>query len=548
MRCASWDSDHQVALIFGGEGSSEGTLVYDPYTNTWHRLKPKDEPDPRSGGNMAYDGANKLHVMFGTQFGNDPLTWTFDLRKNEWRGHKLKGPPTDRNDPVLAYDANGKRTIALVRALDKFEGKEVVGGHVETWAFDAKALAWRQLKPAREPDGWSNRSRGLTAIPEMNLLLAESVVNPAQKVLGVQREQQVWTYRYAKSDPPKVVPPTNVRVRTEKGAAVVEWDAVPGATSYCVYGLVGDTLWTGVWDDVAIKITRTSTRDTTPRKDQVPAYKVSAIFADGTESGHSPIVRAQPRVADDLIASVVGAKEVKLAWKPVPDAVGYYVERAPVEVFTEDQVVRLKKDTDPLLEPSVGAVKLIGKFERVTKELVKPTAFTDTGIDLTKLTKVEGESTFAHRFGKDQIDDKGKAYRYGVYAYRVRAVNALGVEGGPSAWALTIPSSVQHVYAKEDGTKCHLKWAASAESGIAGYRVYRMDGPKINGAGQKVVRRTADAQKELTFTDETGKTDTKRYWVIAVDALGQEGVPSAPAWGWRQFKSVYDGFTGAWHQ
>jgi hypothetical protein len=52
----------------------------------------------------------------------------------------------------------------------------------------------------------------------------------------------------------------------------------------------------------------------------------------------------------------------------------------------------------------------------------------------------------------------------------------------------------------------------------------------------------------LEWTDETSATDTKRYWIVAVDALGQEGIPSAPAWGWRQFKKVYDGFTGEWHQ
>src|SRR5438093_6802042 len=166
----------------------------------------------------------------------------------------------------------------------------------------------------------------------------------------------------------------------------------------------------------------------------------------------------------------MNAKEVKLYWKPVPDAVGYHVERAPVEVFTEDQLVRLKKDTEPLAEPSVGAIKSIGKFERITKEPLKAPdfdlpRFTDTGIDLTKLTKVEGEPTFAHRFAKEQIDG-GKPYRFGVYAYRVRAVNALGVEGGPSAWVLTIPSGVQNVFAKEDGTKCHLKWTANPEDGI----------------------------------------------------------------------------------
>ena len=40
LRCASWDAEHQVAVVFGGEGSREGTLVYDPYTNTWTRMKP----------------------------------------------------------------------------------------------------------------------------------------------------------------------------------------------------------------------------------------------------------------------------------------------------------------------------------------------------------------------------------------------------------------------------------------------------------------------------------------------------------------------------
>lgn len=30
LRCASWDADCEVVVIFGGEGSREGTLVYDP--------------------------------------------------------------------------------------------------------------------------------------------------------------------------------------------------------------------------------------------------------------------------------------------------------------------------------------------------------------------------------------------------------------------------------------------------------------------------------------------------------------------------------------
>jgi fibronectin type 3 domain-containing protein len=430
----------------------------------------------------------------------------------------------------------------------------VTAGHLETWAFDAKAFAWTRLKPEREPDGWPNRRRIMVAAPELNALVCEAYVNPTDKVKGVDREQQMWTYRFAKADPPKVLPPKNVRVTYEQAAPRIWWDKVPDAEKYIIYAGTGEAPWSAKFEKLAeVPESKNSAIDLTAAKGQVTYYRAKAVNDDGKESELSPVVRTQPRVADDLIASVVSAKEVKLFWKPVPDAVGYHVERAPVEVFTEDQLVRLKKDTEPLVEPSVGGIKAIGKFERITKEMVKEAAFdlprfTDTGIDLAKLTKVEAEPTFTHRFAKEQTDDKGKAYRFGVYAYRVRAVNALGVEGGPSAWALTIPSAAQNVLAKEAGTKCQLKWPANTESGIKGYRVYRMDGPKINGPGQKVVRLTADPVKELTYTDETGKTDTKRYWVVAVDALGQEGIPSAPAWGWRQYKKVYDGFAGEWHQ
>lgn len=553
LRCASWDADFQVALVFGGEGSREGTLVYDPYTNTWHRLKPKEEPEPRSGGNLAYDPVNKVHVLFGSQFDRDPATWTFDLRSNAWRGHAPKpSPPTDRNDPVLAYDPASRRVVAAVRAIDATKGTEPTGGHVETWAFDAGRLTWAKLAPAREPDGWSNRSRVMVGLPELNAHLLESVVNPTQKVKGVDREQQIWLYRSRPASPPAVLPPANVRVRTDSRAAMVEWDRSPspGVARYLIYRGTGPTPWQADYREVAWQgADNPGFRFRDPDAGDRPAYyRVKAVTAAGAESDLSPVARAQPRVADDLLASVVGPQEVRLRWASVADAAGYHVERAPVEVFTEDQLVRLKKDTPPLAEPSVGAVRAIGAFARLTREPVKDAAFTDTVLDLSKPTAAAGEPTFTHRFAKEQIDEGGKPYRFGVYAYRVRAVNALGVEGGPSAWVLTIPSGVQHVFAKEDGKACHLKWAANPEAGVKGYRVYRMDGPKVNGPGQKVHRLTADPLTATTWTDPAAGTDTKRYWVVAVDALGQEGIPSAPAWSNRQFRAVYQKFTGEWHQ
>jgi hypothetical protein len=85
-------------------------------------------------------------------------------------------------------------------------------------------------------------------------------------------------------------------------------------------------------------------------------------------------------------------------------------------------------------------------------------------------------------------------------------------------------------------------------NGIAGYRVYRMEGPKLNGPGQKVTRLTPEPVAEAAFTDPKASKETKRYWVVAVDKLGQEGIPSAPVWHWRQFHRFYEPFTGEWHQ
>ena len=53
---------------------------------------------------------------------------------------------------------------------------------------------------------------------------------------------------------------------------------------------------------------------------------------------------------------------------------------------------------------------------------------------------------------------------------------------------------------------------------------------------------------ERTFTDPAAGKDTCRYWIVAVDALGQEGIPSAPAWHLRQWRKYYEPFVGPWHQ
>jgi hypothetical protein len=158
------------------------------------------------------------------------------------------------------------------------------------------------------------------------------------------------------------------------------------------------------------------------------------------------------------------------------------------------------------------------------------------------------DEIYRHRFSASQFFAEAAPYRYGVYAYRVRAVNKLGVESGAGPYALTIPSAPQWVFSKEEGTKCYLKWVKNPEHGITGYHIYRMESPRINGPGQVVVRLTREPVATPHYLDANAGKETARFWIVAVDALGQEGYPSAPVWHERQYKKYYAPFTGEWHQ
>lgn len=465
-RCASWDSDRHLVVVFGGEGSNEGTLLYDPALNEWRWPKPADEPDGRSGGNMAYDAARKLHILFGSQFMNDAHTWAYDVAKNEWRDMKPETqPPTDKNDAVLTYDSIHQRVLAIIKVTT---GSDESAKHeLQTWAYDAGVNRWERLNPASEPEPSGNRARNLIFAPELNLAILENCTSKP-------REQQVWTYRLADH---------------------------PLPTS-------------------AIK----------PQQDMI---------------------------VEDAVVSVVNPRHVEITWTEPPRGnqrvfapLWYHVERAAVQVYSDDQLTRLKKRTPPLAEPIVGAFRRIGPFQRLTDRPILEKKFVDSEIDLNQPQPVEGKPTFDRALHAEEVDDQGRDYRKAVFAYRIRTVSQPNVRALDSTLPVspaffTIPSSPQDVYCREDGTTAQLKWSANPEQGITGYRVYRMDG-RFNDA--PVSRLAADPIADTKFADETAGKSSRRYYVVAVDALGQEGFPSSPAWFQREWKDYYKPFVGEWHQ
>lgn len=462
-RAAAWDSDERQVVVFGGEGSHEGTLIYDPWRNEWRWPKPAVEPEPRSGGSMAYDAARRLHVLFGSQFNDDRHTWTYDVRKNEWRDMQPPTlPPTKENDPVLTYDPLHRVVLAIVKITT---GKDEDARHeLQTWAYDAGENRWTRQQPAAEPDSTGNRARQLIFAPELNLAILENCTSRP-------REQQIWTYRFG-----------------EAPAATAPQDAPP-----------------------------------------------------------APLARTSPPIVEDLVVSVLAADRVELSWTPPTAAAvaGYLVERAAVEVWSEDQLTRLKKRTPPLDEPSVGAIRRIGPFATLTEKAIATAAFTDTSVDFNQPQPIAGEPIYDREFHAEQLDRGGKPYRRAVFAYRIRTIDAAGKISGPSPAAFTIPSSPQQVFSREDGATCQLKWTANPERGIRGYRVYRMDGRWDSDA---ITRLTPDPITATEFADPAAGTSSRRYYVIAVDTLGQEGFPSSPVWFQREWREFYLPFIGEWHQ
>ena len=57
-----------------------------------------------------------------------------------------------------------------------------------------------------------------------------------------------------------------------------------------------------------------------------------------------------------------------------------------------------------------------------------------------------------------------------------------------------------------------------------------------------------EAIRNITFSDVTAGDKIRRYHVVAVDVLGQEGMPSRPVWYRREWRRYYEPFVGEWHQ
>ena len=549
LRGAAYDSHHGVVVIHGGEGASHGTLVYEPHANRWHEIGAREsERDTPSRGisqpGFTYDAVNRVFVLFGSQFDDDPRTWIFDLRTDTWRVLDVESsPPAEKTSPVLAADTRRGIVLAVLHA----------GEALETWTLDVAKRAWKRLAVPTEPDPSGARNRVLLYLPDRDIFVLEN---------RTKDEQQIWTLRLPSSfDVASHLPaPASPRVVVDaNGAVVVEWDAVTAASAggsrfrYEVERGRGELAWRADFTSVARGLDVNRWIDPAPASSgEIVHYRVRSVALDGARSDPSPPASTRPAIVEDIVVSVLSANEIRVAWTESTFVAGarYRVERADAVVRSTDELVALRARYSRTGDLAVGRIERIGRFRSVSTVPLAVPEFIDREARLDDASGEQAaldlaEPVFERPARADDLVADGKPYRFRVRAYRVVVVDSRGVESGPSPPRFTFPSAVRGVRARDAGERAtDLRWQQSREAALRGYLVWRHDG---RWDKDTISLRTVEPLGALEFSDAEAGTSTRRYEVVAVDLLGQEGAPSSPVWSRREWARFYAPYAGEWH-
>ncbi len=471
--------------------------LYDAEANHWVNMRPPPYAEPekysrRTVGGLnsgaTYDPQRGLVYTFGGQSsgGGKNALFVYDAWSNELKFLDAANSPELRDGMGLAYDMKHDKLVM-------FGSQYLVDER--TWLYDPQTNAWESHKLDPHPPH-QKVTKDYCSIPRMAYDPLHGIVL-CVAWLG-EGGHESWAFDSGKLAWTKLSPATEPAGSKSRSR--------------------------NLDFDVARNLFILEMSSAKTNRPEIWTYRYAAAdpAAAATVPPSAP-ARKEPRVLLEPVVSVLSANEVEVTWQkhPAEDVTGYNVYRGIASVRTVKKgSPGAWKDNDPeYAEPQVVQIRDIVKIEKLNQQPLTETKLLDK-VDLTRRLP------------------ESEDYRYAVYAYIVRAVNRAGVESGPSPYALTIPSEPRNVLCREDGKFAELKWDAAREREIAGYHVYKLQGT------WEIVRITEQPITATTFRHEAGNGKA-RYWVVAVDSLGQEGQPSTPAW----FNQVHRGFfAGQWHQ
>ncbi|MFO7900026.1 MAG: HEAT repeat domain-containing protein, partial [Planctomycetota bacterium] len=496
------------------------TWLWDPAKNEWERSEAPVEPYGMCGTwGTIYDKANRCVVSVqatgcnhGWQWSWGRATrvsvpWLYFGEQDRWAPVRPAGPnPGPRGFCPLAYHDRAQVTML-------YRGQGGWGDHYAMWLYDAYTNEWRK-RPAVEPRPGGNTNFGWVYLPELNktLRIGGSYGDPSNKTWLYDLEMNTWTDAKAKGDPPAFRQPVDYDPVSK---SVVAWRLHSGhAPAVWQYSIAKNE-----WKKLS------PAKGMTPHHDSVditydPRHNVFVL--DGghlnwhsdhiavrevwtykltpggppEKAGDAPaaVERKRPRFPLETTASIRPDRTVDVDWSKSasPDIVGYNVYAATMQVGDR-------------AHPS--SMKEFGEWTKLNEKPLGATSFHDNRV-------LGGPSGFL-----------GHELR----GYVIKAVNRAGIESGPSSLARTLTSSVPSVVATErpDGSTL-VTWRPVPEKHIRGYAVYRMDEYRHS----LPIRITPYPVQGTSFVDwcEARDAERRRYYVVAIDALGQKGEPSTGAW------------------
>jgi hypothetical protein len=133
------------------------TWIYDPTCRSFTEAMTTSDPGARARGAAVYDASDDRLVLFGGRYrqaASGPYTvygdvWSLDLAAMQWTELDGGTGPAGRSSTAAAFDTTKGEMIV-------YGGNSSTSGLTftplgDTWAFDVKAGAWRQIATSGDP-------------------------------------------------------------------------------------------------------------------------------------------------------------------------------------------------------------------------------------------------------------------------------------------------------------------------------------------------------------------------------------------------------------
>jgi hypothetical protein len=533
---STYDTKRQITWFFGGtfDSGTNNLHYYDAHSNSLVKIDTINPPSRRDHAGFSYDKKHDAIVLFGSQYVNDEKTYIYNITTKEWTAFDLEPRPRSvRRDlyasiPNMIYDEIHEIHLVTIY-IENIETAHR-WGEIETWEFNMSNMKWRKLTPLQQVPNSLSRSRNLDFNPELNLFFLENIWSNEYRN---EFKNQLLTFRYGEKTTEynnKLLAPKGIKLITEENQIKLEWldSQTSEIDKYNIYR--SSNTFPELDFEKIDESTSLNFIDENIDSNEIYFYQIKTV-KNNIESEPSFFVKSQPQFMKKPIVSVLSTDHVKISWNShdAEDVIGYNIYRGIAEIYTSNTisdahyVTKKCAYTDPIFdEPVIDNVHNVKDIIKLNSEPITNLFYDDFSVDLNNKGEESGD------------------YKYAVHAYIIKAVNKLDVESGPSAYTITIPSAPKNVRLYQN----EIIWDEALEESVIGYKIYMYN--TSYGPNHILTDEPFSGNSYTIKNTPVAVKNIHRFWVVPIDVLGQEGIPSVPVY---YEPSWYEGFyEGNWHQ